>query len=166
MVVVVFGLPGSGKSYFAWRLAKIMRAVYISSDKVRIENFKQKKYSEKSKKMVYQRMMKVGIEALKENQDIVFDGTFYLRKIRKMICENFSALSNIYFIEVLAPEGLIKERTQKKREFSDANYDVYRKLKKTFEPMRSPHLQLTSSNENLKDMIQTAMNHLRLNEKL
>ena len=37
MVVIVFGLPGSGKSYFASRLAGIISADYINSDRVRRE---------------------------------------------------------------------------------------------------------------------------------
>jgi len=35
MIIVVTGLPGSGKSYFAQQLAPLMDAEYINSDKVR-----------------------------------------------------------------------------------------------------------------------------------
>ena len=57
MVVIVFGLPGSGKSYFASRLAKKLEADYISSDQVRKKLFTRPDYSEEGKKQVYKKLV-------------------------------------------------------------------------------------------------------------
>ena len=35
MLIAVMGLPGSGKSYFAHKLAGKLKAIYIGSDQVR-----------------------------------------------------------------------------------------------------------------------------------
>jgi len=35
MIIIVFGLPGSGKSYFASKLAERINARYINSDVIR-----------------------------------------------------------------------------------------------------------------------------------
>lgn len=57
MIVIVFGLPGSGKSYFATRLSEKLRAEYVSSDRVRNTMYAYKTYSEKEKPEVYEDML-------------------------------------------------------------------------------------------------------------
>ncbi len=57
VIVIVFGLPGSGKSYFASRLAEMLKAEYINSDIVRKQLLTQKTYSEKEKLSVYDSML-------------------------------------------------------------------------------------------------------------
>jgi predicted kinase len=47
MTVIVFGLPGSGKSYFATRLAELLNASYISSDQLRMQLYAKRTYTEK-----------------------------------------------------------------------------------------------------------------------
>ncbi|HUZ58418.1 MAG TPA: AAA family ATPase [Hanamia sp.] len=57
MIVIVFGLPGSDKSYFASRLAKMIHAGHVNSDKVRKEWFKERVYSEDEKKWYIKRCL-------------------------------------------------------------------------------------------------------------
>lgn len=163
MIVVVFGLPGSGKSYFAEKLAKEMKAIYISSDIVRKNEFEESDYSLKSKRIVYRRMIEMGGQAVNQKRNVVFDGTFYRESIRKMMAKNFNSNSMIHFIEVLASEELIRTRTVNKRIHSDADFEVYRKIKGNFQQLKLAHLQLESSNDNVKEMIQKAMTYLNLN---
>ncbi len=159
MTIVVFGLPGSGKSYFARRLAKELDAEYISSDEVRNGMRLRGKYSFRDKRKVYNQMIAIGLIAERTNKNVVFDGTFYLKKIRNMIRENFD--DTIHFIEVTASEELIKSRTQKERPLSDADYGVYRRLKQAFQPMTEPHLKIGSTNENLEEMIRIAKDTIK-----
>ena len=49
MIVIVFGLPGSGKSYFASHLASMINADYINSDKVRRTMFDTRTYQKRKK---------------------------------------------------------------------------------------------------------------------
>ena len=57
MIVIVFGLPGSGKSYFASRFAKVINAGYINSDMIRKEIFEKREYSDQEKKAVYDKCL-------------------------------------------------------------------------------------------------------------
>ena len=57
MVIIVCGLPGSGKSYFAERLAKKIDADYVNSDRLRKELFPSRTYSDREKATVYWRMV-------------------------------------------------------------------------------------------------------------
>jgi predicted kinase len=83
MIVIVFGLPGSGKSYFASRLAKAINARYVNSDKVRKENFEKRIYSDQEKKAVYDKMLEQMKESVKQKKNLVLDATFH-KKDRQM----------------------------------------------------------------------------------
>lgn len=163
MIIVVFGLPGSGKSYFAKQLAKRLNAVYISSDQVRKTRFANLNYTLAEKKLVYGKMILLGKKALSTGKMIIMDGTFYLKSLRKMITDEFEN-QRIHFIEVTASDSLIKERTSKKRAFSDADFRVHKKIKRVFQPMKTPHLTLTSTNDNLDEMLNKADDHIKLNQ--
>ena len=57
MIVIVFGLPGSGKSFFACRFAAMINADYINSDRVRKKLFVSRTYLIKEKLAVYNEML-------------------------------------------------------------------------------------------------------------
>ena len=164
-VVVVFGLPGSGKSYFAERLAKLIEAVYISSDKVREKLGLRGDYSLESKMKVYRRMIQEGMRAIEHGKLVVMDGTFHLKKFRDML-SNSTLDDQICFIEVATSEQLTKQRTEQRRASSDADFEVYKKLKREFEPLRAPHLKLTSTNHNLRELLDEAIDHIELSKVL
>ncbi|MEO9485214.1 MAG: ATP-binding protein [Ekhidna sp.] len=164
-IVVVFGLPGSGKSFFAEKLAEVLGASYFSSDQLRATLFSEKNYSLEAKEEVYRKMLGLANSALESGNDVVLDGTFYLKKWRDMVTENFKNLASCHFIEIQASEALIKERTSKRRPFSDANFIVYKQLRKAFEPMQEDHLEIVSTNSNIGEMIKTTLNYLQLKKR-
>ena len=56
MMIIVSGLPGSGKSYFASRLARKFEATYINSDLMRKKIEAQGRYAFDDKLNVYEEM--------------------------------------------------------------------------------------------------------------
>ena len=163
MIIIVFGLPGSGKSYFASRLAKELKAKYVSSDRIRKQLFSIIKYSEQQKMKVYEVLMKEMKEAIQQGKDIVIDATFYLVSIRNKFKETADVFKEkILFIEVWADQEIILERLQVRREYSDADYSVYLHIKEVFEPLEEEHLILRSTQENIKEMLQAAFKYIRI----
>ncbi|AEV98649.1 hypothetical protein A4D02_34870 [Niastella koreensis] len=160
MVILVTGLPGCGKSYFAEKLATAIRADYINSDRVRKTMFPIRTYSTKEKLSVYDEMLKKMQQAMQEKKDIVLDATFYSDDIRKKF--SGEAGNSVSVIEVQADETLIKERLQQKRTDSEADFKVYHLIKTQWEPISDKHLILQSNNKNIKEMLQTAFNYLHL----
>ena len=76
------------------------------------------------------------------------------------------AKGEIVFIEVTAEEAVVKERLKQKRADSDADFEVYKLIKKQWEPLRGHRLMLISSNNNIEDMLHQAVGYLKLrNEK-
>lgn len=164
MIIIVFGLPGSGKSYFARRLAAVLHAEYINSDILRRKMFHTRTYTEEEKEMVYDLMVDYMREAKTQNKNIVLDATFYKDRIRKKVtCE--TSVDGIILIEVWAEESLIKERLLKPREDSEADFEIYRKIKAEWESLSEPHLVLQSTNDNIKEMLQQTMDYLHRNDK-
>lgn len=160
MIVVVFGLPGSGKSYFAIRLASMINALYINSDRVRKEMLTKRTYFEKEKLSVYDEMLSQLIEARKQNKNVVLDATFYKNEIRESFINAVGENERIKFIEVIADESLTRERLQEIREDSDAGFDIYKKIKEEWEPTDEPHLVLKSTNDNIDEMLNKATDYL------
>lgn len=161
MVVIVCGLPGSGKSYFASQLASMLHAEYINSDKVRKEVGASGNYSLNDKLAIYSEMVKIMRGLLKEKKTIVVDATFYLDSMREMFqIEAKQWLADICFIYVHANESLVRERLSKPRADSEADFNVYLKIRSQFEKIKVPYLELESSNENLTSMLDEAMAYI------
>jgi predicted kinase len=162
MIVIVLGLPGSGKSFFASRLAEMLKAPYISSDKVRIEMKVKGKYTFDDKLLVYDEMKRQTDQALKEKKTIVIDGSFYHHEMRDLfisLAENHQ--TPIRFIEITANEETIKERLKQPRKESEANFEVYQLIKKQFEPLDMPRLEIQSGYNNIDKMLLDASNYLK-----
>lgn len=161
MIIIVFGLPGSGKSYFASKLAERINARYVNSDVIRRELFDMRKYSREEKMNVYNVMFREMKKAILQNKSIVLDATFYKRSIRNKFIEAVNKIGKrIIFIEIRAELKIITERLSRKRENSEADYSVYLQIKEVFEPMEEEHLILQSTQENIDKMLNRAINHM------
>ena len=159
MIVVVFGLPGSGKSYFAERLAKKLDSRYVNSDRLRRKMFPTRSYSEREKAMVYSAMLDDMEKSIANKEKLVLDATFHSQASRKPFIDK--AAEGIVFIEVQADEQIIKHRLQKTRQYSEADFEIYKLIKGAWEPLEVPHLILKSTNDNIDSMLQQAIAHIK-----
>jgi len=161
MIIIVFGLPGSGKSYFALKLAERINARYVNSDLIRRELFDVRKYSREEKMSVYNVMFAEMKKTILQNKSMVLDATFYKKSIRNKFIEAVNEIGKrIIFIEIRAELKIITERLSRKRENSEADYSVYLQIKEVFEPMEEEHLILQSTQENIDKMLNMAINHM------
>jgi predicted kinase len=161
--VFVVGLPGCGKSYFAKRLAEMLHAVYINSDMVRQEIISKKTYTEEEKLLVYDAMLARMKKAFKQQKNVILDATFYRNDIRKKFISEAETNENV-FIEVIADDAIISERLQKTRADSDADIEVYKKVKQQWEPLHQRHLVLQSTNDNINEMLSKTADYLHINQ--
>lgn len=162
ITVVVFGLPGSGKSYFAARLAQVIHASYISSDELRMQVHTERTYTEKEKLSIYNTMLLKMQEGAGNGENVVLDATFFKQGIRQMFINAVPDSSPIIFIEVQANEPLTRKRLSYKRPYSDADFEVYEKVKAAWEPMTDPHLILQSTDDNINEMLQEATDYIKI----
>jgi predicted kinase len=161
MVIIVMGLPGSGKSYLARQLAALKDAEYINSDNVRRTLFAAATYSDREKWMVYDEMLRMADWATRDGEDVVLDATFYTKALRATFARALKQKARVAFIEVTADERLIRERLRSPRMNNDANFEVYKEMKELWEPFAEPHLTVRSTNENMESMLDQAMEYIQ-----
>lgn len=157
-IVAICGLPGSGKSYFATRLAEKLGAAYISSDEIRKQMFAVRTYSHEEKLSVYHEMTERAARAVVEKKDVVLDATFYRKDIRDLLTK--AVESPLRWIEVWADESVIRERLSKPRMHSEADIEVYLKLRDKWEPLTGEYLRLQSTDNNIDEMLDQATQYL------
>jgi predicted kinase len=161
MLVVVYGLPGSGKRYFASRLAKRLGATCLSSDALRKKLIEEPRYSREEKARVYARLLVQADENLRTGQTVVLDATFHTASRRRQVTQLVAGRDvALRWIEVFAAEPILRARLARDRPDSDADYAVYEKLKRGFEPMTGEHLRLESTQTNLAEMLECALEYL------
>jgi len=160
-IVVVFGLPGSGKTFFADKLAKRLTGTHISSDEVRNEMGQRGRYDLRSKEIIYTGMLNRTALELRRRSAVVLDATFYLERFRAQFI-SLAAQSHVpvYFIEIKAQESVIRERLQQRRPDSEADYAAYLQVKREFEPLAESHLVLHSDRMLALEMLNLAMAYI------
>lgn len=159
MVVMVTGLPGAGKSFFAARLAERLEGEHISSDRIRKKMFMYRTYGSQEKQAVYEEMLhRLQIAALIRN--VIVDATFHKEKMRKMFLEALPKNVPVFVIEVVAEQNLIHKRLQKPRQDSEADFSVYELIRNEWEPVQSPHLTVMSTDSNIEDMLNKAERYI------
>ena len=77
MVHMLIGIQGSGKTTFATKLSQEKNCIVASTDYVR-KHIKDVKESE-----VFETVYKMVAEAIKNNQDLIYDATNITPKVRK-----------------------------------------------------------------------------------
>ncbi len=133
-VILVTGLPGSGKTMLARELARSLNLVHLSSDAIRTTLQKRGRYDESNKELVYREMWTKAREVLDNNGKVVLDATFHKASRRKA----FETLAREMHtrpvvIQVKAGEEETRRRLQHKRPDSEADWQVYLLLKNEYE---------------------------------
>lgn len=157
LAVLITGLPGSGKTYFAKRLAPAIGATYFSSDIMRKTVSSQRTYSFAEKSSVYHELLERFEHCLRATQSVVMDATFYKNEIRKTFSNAaVAAGGRVIWIEVRADEDEIRRRLSAPREDSEADFAVYERIRAEYEPLEETHLILYSDQQPLDVMIAEA----------
>src|SRR5688572_4104905 len=161
MIIIVLGLPGTGKSYFAEKLSDRIAAVHINSDKLRNALQARGKYTIEDKLHVYRVMAKKTDQALHQGKSVIVDATFYKREMVDL----FIKLAKdhavpVRIIKIEADETLVQERLQKRRTDSEADFQVYLKIKEAFDELHVPHIVIRSSTQNIQTMIESALHYI------
>ena len=152
-LIVMCGLPGSGKSWVARRLARPFAGVTLSSDVIRKRLAgvpatahptgpqAEALYSPRSSHLTYATLLDEARACLAQGRSVVADATFPHERSRAPFAEAARAAGAPYAVVYLdCPEDEIarrlRDRPRAPDEVSDADWEVYRQLKPRFEP---PH---------------------------
>ncbi len=160
MLIMVTGLPGTGKTTYAKTLADSIGGRHFNTDIIRDQLNMRGQYDEASKRMIYEALFKHTQSCLKRGLPVVVDGTFFRKELREPFVDLAEELNcSIFWVEIKADEPIIKERVSQKREFSEADYEVYLKIKEAFEPIEGEHLTLQSDLLSVEEMVESTMTY-------
>ena len=159
MIIIVFGLPGSGKTYFAKALANTLHATYINSDTIRETFPDPNRFSRVDKNIVYDMMLNKMLTAMHEGKTVILDATFYKNDFRRRFTSYVREQGDLHFIQITADESVIKKRLAH-RTNSHADFSIYQLVKADWDPVEFPHLTIQSTDHNINEMISKALEYL------
>ncbi len=148
MLIIVCGLPGTGKTTLAKALAKRFSAVHISSDLIRKEMMARPTYNPDEKARVYEELVARVAELLAEGKSVVADATFYRRSLRGRLVEAAEkAGTKAHFVLCQLDEAEVMDRMAGggERSGSDADFSIYLRIKEEFEPLKAKYATVDCS---------------------
>jgi predicted kinase len=153
LIVLFCGLPGVGKTRLANELAPLINAVVLSTDKIRKELISSPTYTKEEKKLIYDVMLLIA-RYLHNEADVncILDATFNTEESRRTAIEKLASVSSeqIYIVECICPEDIVISRLKaRKGDYSDADIEVYKKMKQVYEPVEENerHIVIDTSQE-------------------
>lgn len=162
MIIIVSGLPATGKSFFSNELSAEIEAIHLNTDKIREQIGKKGEYDKQSKQQVYNELKFQARKNLEKGENVIVDGTFHKKKRRNEFKELAREMKKpFYLIEMKSSEKTIERRLKEKRQYSEADYKVYKKLKNEYEPPSMEHLVLRNDEEDINELIEITKKYIQ-----
>lgn len=142
MIIILRGLPGTGKTTIAKEISLVINISILSSDKIRKELFEIPSYNRWERKLVYDVMLLITKYLHNAGHDCLLDATFsrktFIEEIHWRIKVSYD---EIFIIECRCSENIILSRIRnRKNDYSDANVETYRRMRQYFEPVSHKNL--------------------------
>jgi predicted kinase len=165
--VIICGLPGVGKTTLANDLAPLINAVVLSTDRIRKELIPKPTYKKQEKKLVYNVLLIVAKYLHKAGIDCILDATFNTENSRKELRKKLGlSQEQICIVECICPEDVVISRIKdRKNDYSDADISIYKKMKRTYEPIKEEHIILDTNQQPSKTNAKEIVSQILLKKK-
>lgn len=150
--IAVSGLPGTGKSYFCSKLAGRLPFVILESDALRKALFPSPSYSKQESSRLFQACHHLIEELLKRGVPVILDATNLSERFRERLYNIADRLdAKLILVRVEAPPEVVHERLKARLENSDGNSDadweVYNRMKPRVQKIRRNHYAVDTSRD-------------------
>ena len=153
-LVVLSGLPGTGKSHFAAELVKQVPFLVLGSDRLRKVLVHHPKYTRDEHIRVFAASHRLIEEFLTEGRRVIFDATNLTERFRQPLYDITDRLGvPLVLVWLTAPceviWGRLADRSAGLRSdsYSDADWLIYCRLRPGEEPIMRPHFTVDSSGD-------------------
>jgi len=153
VLILLSGLPGTGKTYVARALVAQVSCLIVESDFVRKTLYPQPTYSAGESAWVHRVCHTLIERQLAQGRRVIYDATNLTEWHREMVCRLAErAGARVVAVRVTAPAEVVRERLTRRLEteragddYSDATWEVYQRLVRSDEPIRRAHLVVDTS---------------------
>jgi len=152
--VAVSGLPGTGKSYFCAKLAERLSFVILESDALRKTLFSPPSYSPEESARLFRILHRLIERLLKKGIPLILDATNLSERDRERLYNIADRIdARLILVRVEAPPELVYQRLKARSNggnsgnSSDADWEVYRKMKPTVQKISRRHYAVDSSRD-------------------
>lgn len=151
-LVVVSGLPGTGKSYFCGKLAERLPLAILESDALRKVLFSPASYSPEESSHLFEMVHRLIGRLLKKGISIILDATNLAERNREYLYSIAERLGvKLILVRVEAPPQVVRERLKNRSNDSgnksDADWAVYQKMKPQAQRIRRQHYAVDTSQD-------------------
>ena len=84
ILIVIFGLPGTGKTTFATLLSNQLGIKHFNTDIIRSLSGKSQQYDEENKAFIYDEMLSLTRLEFEKGKSVIVDATFYKKTEKKI----------------------------------------------------------------------------------
>jgi predicted kinase len=150
--ITVSGLPGTGKSYFCRRLVERLPAILLESDALRKTLYDTPVYSAEESAHLFRAIHLLVERLLSKGISVVLDATNLSERNREYLYGIADRLKvKLIMVRVSAPPELVRQRLEKRRTDrtgkSDADWQVYQKMKTSVDEIRRKHYAVDTSQD-------------------
>jgi predicted kinase len=153
-LIMVSGLPGTGKSFFCRKLAERLSFPILASDTLRKILFPSPRYRENENKRLSSACHVLIEELLRKGMPIIFDATNLLEHHREYLyraAERAGAKLILVWVEapteVVRQRLLAREKAAMPQDDSEADWEVYNKMKPRSEKISRSHFVVDTSQD-------------------
>ncbi len=154
VLVVVSGLPGTGKSFFSQRLAQQAPLSVLESDAMRKVLVPYPLHTAEESARLFQAIHEVIDLLLGQRVSVLLDATSLAEAHRAhlyRLAERHNAKMMLVLVE--APPSVVRQRletrgkTPLRQDHSDADWDVYQRMRPLQEPTKRSHIAVDTSGD-------------------
>lgn len=166
--VAVSGLPGTGKSYFCAKLGERLPFVILESDALRKALFSPPSYSPEESVRLFRALNLLIERLLEKGIPLILDATNLSERDRERLYNIADRLdARLILVRVEAPPELVYQRLRSREQGgrpgnnSDADWEVYRKMKPSVQKISRRHYAVDTSRDiaPVLDKIVREVNH-------
>jgi len=153
-LIIVSGLPGTGKSHFCRKLAERMDIVILESDSLRRRLFATPSYSKEESTQLFRACHSLVEELLRKGVSVALDATNLEEHNREQlyhIADQSGA--RLVVVRMEAPVEVVQQRLERRSrredqsDHSEADWNVHSKMKSTVDKIGRNHFAVDSSKD-------------------
>jgi predicted kinase len=153
-LIVISGLPGTGKSFFCRKLVERLPFLILASDTLRRILFPSPRYKESENKRLFSACHALIEELLTKGIPVIFDATNLLEHHREYLYRAAErAKAKLILVCVEAPAEVVRQRLLARekaavpQDDSEAGWEVYNKMKPRRERISRNHFVVDTSQD-------------------